>query len=225
MKLRKRLFCVLVLILTVGMLCVTASATEQQTQPQINAAQLPLRVNPVYEDIYDAEDLAILLTEAREEAAEESGKVSQQMPTLQTGREAYLSKEQAALRLREQMEARQRYIEVYVSAPTSDYNTLIAQVVDIALLHTGDPTEGDYLRWHFGGWEGEVEWDRNGSEYLYKYELTMLYYTTAQQEEQLDIAINDLITTLDLKGKRDYEKVCAVDFSTIVRVYDDSSLS
>lgn len=225
MKLRKCAIWVLALILTLGILCVTASATEQQSQPKSNTAQLPFQVNPVYEDLYNAEDLAFLLDAARENAAEESSKVSHQMPTLQTGREAYLSKEQAAQHLRDQMEARKQYIEVYVSAPTSDYNTLIAQVVDIALLHTGDPTEGDYLRWHFGGWEGEVEWDRSGEEYLYKYELTMLYYTTAQQEQQLDIAVNNLIATLDLTAMRDYEKVYAVyDYICDNITYDNAHL-
>ena len=225
MKLRKCAICVLALILMLGILCVTATATEQQSQPKSNTAQLPFQVNPVYEDLYNAEDLAFLLDAARENAAEESSKVSHQMPTLQTGREAYLSKEQAAQHLRDQMEARKQYIEVYVSAPTSDYNTLIAQVVDIALLHTGDPTEGDYLRWHFGGWEGEVEWDRSGEEYLYKYELTMLYYTTAQQEQKLDIAVNNLIATLDLNGKRDYEKVYAVyDYICDNITYDNAHL-
>ena len=156
MKFRKLFISLLVLIMALGVLSIGAAATEYQTLPQKNRQTLPFQVNPLYEDIYTEQDLQPLLEAAREEAKAESGNVSQQMPTLQIDESAYLSKERAALQLREKMEARKNYIEVYISDPTLDYNALIAQTVDLALAHTGDPTEGDYLRWHFGGWEGEV---------------------------------------------------------------------
>ena len=229
MRIKRFFFSLLALILVLGVMGVGVAATDYQTLPHKNRQTIPFQVNPAYEDIYTAQDLAPLLEAAREEAAEESGKISQQMPTLQINESAYLTQEQAALQLRNQMEARQSYIEVYVRDASQDYNALIAQVVDIALLHTGDPTEGDYLRWHFGGWEGEVEWDSSGEDYLYKYELTMLYYTNAQQEQELDGAVDQLISSLNLTGKSDYEKVYAVydyicDNITYdnVHLYDDA---
>ena len=36
---------------------------------------------------------------------------------------------------------------------------------------------------------------------------TPIYYTTVAQEEELDIAISNLISELNLSGKSDYEKV------------------
>ncbi len=210
MKIRKILVSLLVLVLALGIMGIGAAATDYQTLPQKNRETIPVRINPIYEDIYTAQDLAPLLEAAREEAAAESGDVSQQMPTLQIDKSAYLTPEKAALQLRDKMEARQSYIEVYISDPSKDYNTLIAQVVDIALAHTGDPVEGDYLRWHFGGWEGEVEWEESGSDYLYKFSLTMIYYTTAQQEQQMNGAVDSLLGSLSLSGKSDYEKVYAV---------------
>ena len=225
MKLRKLLISLLALILVLGIMGVGAAATDYQTLPQENRQTIPFQINPVYEDIYTAEDLAPLLDAAREAAAEESGKISQQMPTLQIDESAYLTQEQAALRLRNQMEARQNYIEVYVRDSSRDYNVLIGQIVDIALAHTGDPTEGDYLRWHFGGWEGAVEWEESGSGILYKFELTMIYYTTAAQEQQLDGMVDSFLASLNLSGKSDYEKVYAVyDYICDHISYDDVHL-
>lgn len=113
MKLRKSLLCVLALVMMLGLLCVTAFATEMQTPSRKNREVIPFQVNPAYEDIYQAEDLAPLLA-----AAEEEGKVSQQMPALQTGDTAYLPMKQAALQLRQQMKNRRAMWRCISPAPT-----------------------------------------------------------------------------------------------------------
>ena len=81
---RKWFLLILALVLVLGLSCVAVSATQQPTLTQPHHEKIPFQVNPAYEGIYDAEDLAPLIQAAREEA-EESGKVSQQMPTVQTG--------------------------------------------------------------------------------------------------------------------------------------------
>ena len=196
MKLRKSLLWLLVVLAALSTMCVAASATGMQTQK--NREVIPFQINPVYEDLYEAEVLAPLLDAAREDA--EAGKVSQQMPTLQTGNGVYLSMEEAALQLRQKLVARQAYVEVYILSPSKDYNALIAQTVDAALVHTGNPVEGDYLRWHFGGWEGEVEWEQDGENYLYKFELDMLYYTSDPSDEGFRYYYENLYKQMKEKG-------------------------
>ena len=210
MTARKWLLFVLVLALVLGLGCMAVSATEQPTLTQPHREKIPFQVNPAYEGIYNADDLAPLIAAARAETEGESGQVSQQMPTMQTGESDYLTVAQAGLILRQKMKERQTYVEVLVSSPTKDYNAVVAEVVNVALEHTGDPVEGDYLRWHFGGWEGEVLWEQSGGNYLYKFELMMIYYTSAIQEKELDTHVDNLLSSLDLQGKTDYQKVYAI---------------
>ena len=205
MRARKWILFVLVLALVLGIGCVAASATQQPVLTQPHREQIPFRVNPAYEGIYDADDLAPLIAAAREQT--QDGKVSHQMPTVQSPPGDYLSVEQAGLQLRQKLKERQSYIEVLVASASTDYNALVAEVVNVALAHTGDPVEGDYLLWHFGGWEGEVEWEQADGTYLYKYELMMLYYTSASQEQTLDTEVDNLLDSLGLDGKTDYQKV------------------
>ena len=209
MKMRKWFLLILALALVLCLSCVAVSATQQPTLTQSHHEKIPFQVNPAYEGIYDAEDLAPLILAAREEA-EESGKVSHQMPTVQTGEGSYLSVEQAGLLLRQKMKERQSYIEVLVSSPNADYNALVEEVVNVATAHTGVPTEGDYLMWHFGGWEGEVDWEVSGGNYLYRFELMMIYYTNNTQEQQLNTAVDNLLNNLALDGKTDYQKIYAI---------------
>ena len=207
MRARKWILFVLVLAVALGIGCVAASATQQPVLTQPRREQIPFRVNPAYEGIYDAEDLAPLIAAAREETQTQDGQVSHQMPTVQSTPGEYLSVEQAGLQLRQKMKERQSYIEVLVASTATDYNALVAEVVNVALAHTGKSVEGDYLLWHFGGWEGEVEWEQANGTYLYKYELMMVYYTSASQEQKLDTAVDNLLDSLDLEGKTDYQKV------------------
>ena len=210
MKMKKWLMLTLALILCLGVMTVAAAATEQDSPAALFHAEIPFRVNPAYEDLYSPEDLAALLEDSRDSLEENSGTVSHQQPALHANESDYLSVEQAGVQLRQKMKNRENFIEVLVASPSSDYNAVVAEVVNAALVHTGVPTEGDYLMWHFGGWEGEVFREQSGGNYLYRYELVMVYYTTNAQEKTLDDAVAELLYSLNLSGKSDYEKVCAV---------------
>lgn len=81
-----------------------------------------------------------------------------------------------------------------------------------AVVHTGVPTEGDYMRYEFGGFRGRlVNWEEQADgRVLCQYTFTFLYYTTAEQEEELDGAVSRIIAELKLDGKDNKEKIDAI---------------
>lgn len=126
--------------------------------------------------------------------------------------EDYLSDlQEAAAILREAMEKRQSSVELRYQAPADlDYTKVVEQIRMAAVAHTGEPAEGDYLAWHRGRMGAPASAYTIGDMCYYSITFQMEYYTTAQQEAEVDAAAEQLLTSLDLEGKSDYEKVRAV---------------
>lgn len=108
--------------------------------------------------------------------------------------------------VREQMKARQETIVVGLQADMMDKQQL-SDVMDAAMAHTGEPTEGDYLRWQYAGWSGTIGGYVSGSTYYLTLTYTMTYYTTAEQEAAVDSAVDSLLAELDLDDAGDYGKI------------------
>ena len=79
----------------------------------------------------------------------------------------------------------------------------IYTILDQAMAHTGNPKEGDYLRYQ---WES---WDCNyyPIDYGMYYKLAMKYYTNASQEAVVDQRVRQIISELQISTKSDYEKI------------------
>ncbi len=179
------------------------------TQPQFsNVAQ----VNPLYADVLSADEL-----------------VPHQDPGVElmsSASDPYTFAEAAAY-LRGIM--RQRTVStgyIYYLSDTSNLDDL----VEAATAHTGEPTEGDYLKWQYGGYtgrRGDYGVQENGQTLL-KIDLTFTYYTTAAQEQTLDDAVRNLLAYLNPTGT-DYEKfrtiydyICDNVSYDYENLYDDS---
>lgn len=117
--------------------------------------------------------------------------------------------EDAAEFLREQMVERQAVISFEYRTET-DQDGLMRSILNEAMAHTGDPKQGDYLLWQYGGCSMiQSGYRRNGVYYLtLTYEMS--YYTTAEQEQLVDSKIRQLSEQLDVENARDYEKVKAI---------------
>jgi hypothetical protein len=165
---------------------------SQQIQASINACGTETYVNPLYEDIISPEELTHL-SKARSYF------------TLQSA--DYLSVEDAGAQMREQMKQRQDTITLCVKT-TEEPSTMLKAVFSEAVKHTGEPTEGDYLRWQYVGWNGKVcSYQITNGYYEVSIAYAMTYYTTLEQEKQMDTAVQSLRETLDLSGKSDYDKI------------------
>ena len=131
--------------------------------------------------------------------------------------------------IRSNMKQRQTEFQVGVAFPNYSEDTALALMDEasaIALAHTGDPTEGDYLHWQFGSWtyggEGHLQGDTAYLTFTYSIE----YYTTADQEAQVDAAVDALLEDLSLAGKTDYEKILSIyDYICANVTYDHAHVN
>lgn len=85
-------------------------------------------------------------------------------------------------------------------------------IYDAAIKHTGAPTEGDYLRYEYGGvnCNGSATGSDEKREYYYEFVYAPLYFTTLEQEAELTNRVSAVLNSLSLSGKSDEQKIRAV---------------
>ena len=135
------------------------------------------------------------------------------------------SKEAAAKEVRKYMKARQENFSICLNSQSAASKAMIEDIMELALEHTGDPKEGDYLAWQFSKWSGSTKssfWPW-GYEHTITFKVT--YYTTAEQESQVDTAVAQLLKELNVSGKGNYDKIKAVyDYICGNITYDHDNL-
>ena len=101
-------------------------------------------INELYADEVTEEDLV-------------SPKQARSPQTYATEEEVtYLSSYQdAGSSIREGMKNREASIQVSFLADEFS-EEMLTRTANEALVHTGDPRAGDYLRWHFAGWQAKA---------------------------------------------------------------------
>ena len=212
----KRLLClVLTLVLVLGLVPQPALALLADQSVTIGRilTETDHYINPLYADTITQEDLVPLPENTIATAADEEPVYHDNFAD-------------AAVAVREGMEARETTIVTYYRCAEyvkEDHS----QVYQAAIAHTGVPTEGDSLRWVFGGYNVSISryQDADGM-YCITYTYTMTYYTTAEQEAELTEAVDALLAELDLDGLTDYRKLRAVyDYICETIVYDDVNSS
>ena len=214
----KALRSLLALVLSVILLTGTVPFTQAS---ETDALHLDITyINPLYADILTEEDL--------------SAPSPSSSPVVLFSKPEYLSDiQQAADLMRSMMKSRQETFTLYFrntadspNAATADIQDKITQISDLALSHTGVPTEGDYLMWQFGGWQVEnATGSYDGTTYYWEIPFRFTYYTTAEEEELVDAAVRDVLNQLNVTDAADYEKIRAVyDYICENVTYDNSHL-
>lgn len=136
----------------------------------------------------------------------------------------HTSKADAAEELREGMKNRQETI-VFGYSTTEDYSELLKEFGNIAMEHTGIGVEGDYLRWHYGGWNGNISGYVQSGTYYLTFTYTMTYYTTQAQEQAVDEKVTQVLAELNIEQLNDYEKIYTIYDYVCDRVtYDHANL-
>ena len=201
MKTLKNFFAVLMtsLFLLSAWTC-PAMANETETAPAasetINLTEH--YINPLYEEVIDVSDLNI---------------PSENSISAYEATEYYDSVSEAGADFRLQMKQRLETIEVGLltdDAETDTLKSLCKSIASEALIHTGDPTEGDYLFWQYGGWHCNMTGYSENDLYYITFTYTMTYYTTAEQEDELNVVLADVMNGLSLDNKTDYEKMKSI---------------
>ena len=128
----------------------------------------------------------------------------------------YDNPEASGAGLRRNLILRQKEIAVCVRCrikPTNDvWRSMCWMIYDEAIRHSGAPTEGDYLRYEYGGvsCNGSAMSSTTAGEYYYKFIYSPLYFTTLAQETELNGRVQTILDSLNLNGKSTPEKVTAV---------------
>ena len=133
--------------------------------------------------------------------------------------------EDAAKYVREQFAERASdiYVPYDLSYGDKDLNTVFNEIYQAVFEETGVGNEGDYNRYHYGGIQYGVDPGDGTNRYILRYSFS--YYTTKEQEEELAGKISQVLDSLKLKGKSDYDKFIAIYDYIVENVdYDDRHL-
>ena len=176
-------------------------------------------INPLYAGVVTEADLLTEQAAAPARKALAPG-------TAPSGEEScYTSLAELLPYVRQCMTARQgtiRFSYASVQDLTSQWRTFLQKLLDEAMIHTGVPTEGDYLLWQYAGAQLSHK-DQGVQEGLYRYTVTvtMTYYTTAAQEAEVDAFAKAFTARPEVASGTDYEKLCAIYDWLCKNVYYD----
>jgi len=191
--------------------------TEEETVPELlsdgGVYEIPFQINPLYEGLVSPE------------AMEQDLDPIQSRPASRAVAD-YLPFEDAVAVIKAYMLYRLDTFTISICSTETELKPLINSIFAEACTHTGDPVEGDYLRWQYGGWRASYSYSYdNEGNYYYSIDMQVPYYTSSSQESQMDTAVSNLLDSLDLDGKSDYEKVKAIyDYITANITYDNANL-
>ena len=153
-----------------------------------------VEVNPMYESLI-----------SEEEIRDQARKIAENSISLYSTEPTFESDEDAAVYVRECMIYRVN--PVIFKLDTESFSDSVSNIVALAygVDSQSKSIEGDYLRYHYGGYSA------NGSYYpgstVYTITYTMVYYTTYDQEEEMNSKVSEVLSSLNLGGKSDYEKI------------------
>ena len=199
------------LALALFLSCVITGGTVHAQSAALTVSDT--HINPLYQDSFSESDL-----------------VFAPLPRAASGNYTD-SLEVLTLQIREGMKNRQSPIMLYINMPDPQQDPLKAMIrnaFSAAIAHTGIPTEGDYLRWQYGGWsygdgaqgyyadDGSVNWD---------IPFYVTYYTTSGQEAEMDSRIDEIIDELDVQDGTEYQIIRSIyDYICANVTYDYDNL-
>lgn len=133
----------------------------------------------------------------------------------------YLTVDDAIVELRNQMARRTEDVVLCVITDEYQPETFFYDILMQALEHTGSPIEGDYIRFHTSQVTVQQTCENeNGMNYVtLKY--TISYFSTAEQESELDEKFEEVMEKLKLSKCTEYQKVKIIyDYITGNIAYD-----
>ena len=139
----------------------------------------------------------------------------------------------ASAAIREAMENRQSTVSVNVFLDGDTYDgsdesskAMMRGIFYDAYAHTGNPTEGDYLRWVYNSIGAGADGYTSGGDYYLTITYNITYYTTAAQEQAVTNKLSQVMPTFGFtSATTDYEKVKAIyDYICANVTYDHENL-
>lgn len=123
----------------------------------------------------------------------------------------YMSLQDAAAYVRKELAAFKEAVQVkFYFDSTERYSQmeLWELLASEVMKHTGVPDEGDYMKWTFQQVSYYAEDQFDGKTHYVDFQhITPMYNNTAAQEQQLEQKLDQVMASLNLGGKSDYEKI------------------
>jgi len=102
-------------------------------------------------------------------------------------------------------------VNVVIGSLEQDYmKSYCETMMHMAIEHTGDPIEGDYIAYQMSKWSYSCSASSRKGVYNMTINYSITYFTTKSQEKAVNEKINTILDSLELDGKTDYEKICAI---------------
>ena len=160
-------------------------------------------VNPLYADVFTPDDLRSMVPAKDSDAATEASE------SVGAGISWYSDEKSAVADLRDHMVNRVSSIQIGYRSKTEIDAAFVNRISGLAMEHTGKPKEGDSL---YSCWQGMnygvSDYRKEGSEYVGVMTFTMYWYTTAEQERELDGKVREVIEAMHSCGAvSEYEKL------------------
>lgn len=112
----------------------------------------------------------------------------------------------------------------YVGTSDESQNK-IETIAEKSFEHTGNPKEGDYLLWQYGGYVCDAQGMGLNGKWEFVFTYTVTYYTTAEQENEMDLRVQSLISDLASNQVNDYQKIKSIyDYLCSNVTYDNKNL-
>jgi transglutaminase-like putative cysteine protease len=88
---------------------------------------------------------------------------------------------------------------------------LVDELMNYAMYNTDSPTEGDYIRYQYGGYKLRYQKSNGRKNCDYRLTITPIYYSTMQEEHDVDEKVEEILEELKIDKKTsEREKVKAV---------------
>ncbi len=184
--------------------------------------EMDAKINPIYEDVLSKEEKEYIKEELnKEETVKERSRSNNLVNTYDAT--TYTSYSKLVNAVKSNMVKRKTKItfvwkqKKYYSEYS--YSSFIEDVLVEAMSEKYAKTsdEGNYLRLHFGGHGGNfiTRYDKKTKYYTYTTTINVKYYTTANQEAQLNKIVNDYIKSYKNTGKKSKYQIIS-DFNDYV---------
>ena len=221
MKLTKRITSlILTLVMLVSLACTGVWTPHVHAEEQVPLDDLQIvHINPLYADTTTEDDLV------KPDRNSLNGD--------NTDGEYYYDADSAGELIRDDLVSRDTTIIVdayctYTSTDTlnQDLQDLVYDILAAAMVHTGNPVEGDYLRWQYTGFDARMTdafYDDTNIYATITY--TMTYHSSAAQEAEMDTAVGKLLNELNVSEADAYNKLKTIyDYITSSVTYDHANL-
>ena len=204
-----------------------AEEEPEDEEPEVFTESI-VYINPIYADVVSEDEITVPEAPELPHIPDESKPTEYSFGTASyNGNIYYTTVDEAADEAREYFKSRSETFKVYYTVPKSgDVTEYTYLIMNGAMEHTGVPTEGDYLSYQYGGWGCSMSYSSTGSYYYVALSVNAQYYTSASQEAEMNAAVANVLASLNLDGKSEYQKAQAIyDYICSNVTYDYTNLN